>query len=187
MRRNKKVLIIALLATVVLVGSIGGIAIVQAAEGTTTANVTQPKTLLARVAENLGIDQTKLEAAVTKANKDMQLEALKTRLKNLVANGKITQVQADDYLKWYQSKPDTAPFQKQLKDWQQAKPTQPPDLKNWQQSQPKLPQTPVPGGQGRGMMNGRGNIGRGGMMNGQGNIGRGGMMGGPALPQGTIQ
>lgn len=181
MRRNKKVLIIALLATVVLAGSIGGVAIAQAADSTTTGNATQPKTMLARVAENLGIDQSKLEAAVTKANKDMQLEALKTRLKNLVAQNKITQTQADDYLKWYQSKPDTSPFQKQLKDWQMAKPTQPSDLKNWQQSQPKLPQL-GPGGQGQGMMNGRGNIGRGGMMGGNG-----GMMGGLALPQGPRQ
>ena len=90
MRRNKKFLIIALLASVVLAGSLGGVAIVQAAESTATGNVTQPKTLLARVAENLGIDQAKLEDAVAKANKDMQLEALKTRLQNLVARGTIT-------------------------------------------------------------------------------------------------
>ena len=184
MWRRKKLLIITLLATVALAGSIGGVVIAQAADSTATGNVTQPKTLLARVAEIMGVDQTKLEAAVTKAKSDMQLEALKTRLQNLVAAGKITQAQADDYLKWSQSRPDTAPFQQQLRDWQQARPTIPPDLKNWQQSKPNIP---MPGGfGGHGM--------RGGMRNmrGMGNIqgmmgGAGGMMGGLALPAGPTQ
>ncbi len=184
MRKNKKVLIIALLSTVVLVGSIGGVAIAQAAEGTATGNATQPRPFLARVAEIMGVDQGKLEAAVTQAKSEAQLQALKNRLQNLVANETITQAQADEYLNWYQSRPDTAPFQQQLKDWQQARPTVPSDLKNWQQSQPKLPQIgPGVRGNTRGMMNGQGGIGRGGI------IGRGGMMGGagPYLPAGPTQ
>jgi hypothetical protein len=192
MWKKKKVLIIALLATVVVAGSIGGVVIAQAAGSTATGNATQPQTLLSRVAGILGIDQTKLQAAVTQAQGDMQLQALTNRLQKLVDNKTITQAQSDAYLKWYQSKPSTAPFQQQLKDWQQARPTIPPDLKNWQQAQPKIPGMPggpgVPGGQiprGRGMMNGKAGIGERGMMGGLG--GRGGMMGGLALPAGPTQ
>ena len=182
MWRSKKVLIIALIATVVLAGSIGGIVIAQAAEGTVTGNATQPKPILSRVAEILGIDQGKLEAAFKQAQNEAQNEALKNRLQALVNAGKITQAQADEYLKWSQSKPDMAPFQQQLKDWQQARPTVPPDLKNWEQSKPNIPLPGGPGGRGgRGMMNGRGMPNMRGMMGGQGGIG-----GLPALPQGTI-
>jgi len=182
MWRSKKVLIIALIATVVLAGSIGGMAIAQAAEGTATGNATQPKTMLSRVAEILGIDQTKLEAAFKQAQGEAETAALKNRLQALVNAGKITQAQADEYLKWSQSKPDMAPFQQQLKDWQQARPTVPPDLKNWEQSKPNIPLPGGPGGRGgRGMMNGRGMPNMRGMMGGQGGIG-----GLPALPQGTI-
>ena len=182
MWKKKKVLIIALIATMVLAGSIGGVIIAQAAEGAATGNVTQPKTKLARVAEILGIDQTKLEAAFKQAQSEAETDALKNRLQGLVNAGKITQEQADEYLKWSQSKPDIAPFQQQLNDWQQAKPAVPPELKNWQESKPNIP---LPGGPG-----GRGGM-RGGMPNRQGMMrGQGGMMGGaggfPALPQGTI-
>ena len=167
MWRKKKFLIIALIATVVLAGSIGGVIIAQAAEGT-TGTATQPKTILARVAEILGIDQTKLEAAVKQAQSEAATDALKNRLQALVNAGTITQAQADEYLNWMQSKPDMTPYQQQLKDWHQARPTVPPELKNWEQSRPNIPLPGGPGG--RGMMRGRG-----------------GMMGGLALPAGPIQ
>ena len=190
MWRKKKALIIALLATMVLAGSIGGVIIAQAADGTASGNATQPKTLLARVAEIMGIDQTKLEAAVKQAQGEAQTDALKNRLQALVNAGKITQAQADEYLQWSQSKPDMAPYQQQLEDWQQARPTVPPDLKNWEQSKPNIPLPGGPGGPGkhnmRGMMGGQGGMmgGQGGMMGGAGGIG---MMGGLALPIGPVQ
>ena len=174
MWRKKKFLIIALIATVVLAGSIGGVIIAQAAEGT-TGTATQPKTILARVAEILGIDQTKLEAAVKQAQSEAQTDALKNRLQALVNAGKITQAQADEYLAWMQSKPDMAPYQQQLQDWQQARPTVPPELKTWQESKPNIPLPGGPGG--RYMPNMRG------MMRGPGGM----MGGGLALPASPIQ
>jgi len=60
-------------------------------------------------------------------------------LQNLVQQGKITQGQADEYLKWWQSKPNTEQFQQQLKDWQQGRPDIPPELKQWQEARPDLP------------------------------------------------
>ena len=101
---KKKLIIVSLLATVVIlsVGLIGGAA--YAASGTSTATTTE-KTLVARVATILGIDQTKLEAAFTQAQRDMQNEALTSQLKSLVDAGTITQAQADAYKTWVQSEP----------------------------------------------------------------------------------
>jgi len=70
-------------------------------------NASQPKTLLARVAAILGIDQQKAEDAFTQARSEMREEALDNYLKNLVDQGKITQQQADQYKSWWQARPET--------------------------------------------------------------------------------
>ena len=177
-RKNKKVLVIALIAAVVIIGSIGGVIVAQAADGA-SGNATQPKPMLARVAEILGIDQSKLEGAVKQAASEQQLQALTNRLQKLVDAGKITQAQMDQYLAWYKSKPDTSVYQQALKDWQAAKPQIPSELKTWEQARPQLPGVPNIGGYRGGMMKRPG-----GMMKGFG--GRGGMMGG-FLPAGPVQ
>ena len=103
MWRRKKFIIIGLLATVLLVGSIGGVALAQTENG----DDSQPKTLLDRVAEILGIDQQKLEDAFAQAQSDMRDEALDRYLQKLVDDGKITDVQAGEYKAWLEAKPDT--------------------------------------------------------------------------------
>jgi len=98
--KHKKLLgIVAVVVGVLLVGGIAGVAF--AANSSTTS-----QSLWARVATILGIDQSKLESAVSQAQKEMQSEALDNYLKSLVENGTITQAQADQYKQWYQSKPD---------------------------------------------------------------------------------
>ncbi len=107
MWRNKKWVITIVLAvvTVMAVGVIGGV--VYAQSGTTTTTPNNPKdALMAKVAEKLGIDQSKLEDAFTQASKELRQEALSNQLKKLVDEGKMTQDQADKYLQWVQSKPD---------------------------------------------------------------------------------
>ena len=101
MLRGKRFVIIGLLAAVVLVGSLAGLALAQ------TVDTGQPQTLLARVAAILGIDQQKVEGAFAQAQREMQNEALDSYLKNLVDQGKITQQQADQYKSWWQARPDT--------------------------------------------------------------------------------
>ncbi len=108
-RSKKFILIAALLATVVLAGSIGGIALAQ----TGTGDDSQPKTILDRVAEILvgkGVNVTseQLKDAFIQAQSDMRTEALKNRLQSLVDEDKITQSEADQYLEWWQAKPDVA-------------------------------------------------------------------------------
>jgi hypothetical protein len=149
--KNKKVLVIGLIAVLVLLGSLGGIAIAQAADNTgstASGNATQPKSIMARAAEILGIDQSKLESAFTTARQDAATDALKTKLQAMVTAGKITQAQADDYLKWWQSKPDMSQYQNQVQQWMQSRPTLPSDVQQWKQGQPDIQ---VPGG-----LNGRG-------------------------------
>ena len=101
MLRRKRFVIIGLLAAVVLVGSLAGLALAQ------TVDAGQPKTLLARVAAILGIDQQKVEDAFSQAQREMRDEALDSYLKNMVDQGKITQQQADQYKSWWQARPDT--------------------------------------------------------------------------------
>lgn len=103
MWRSKKFIIVALLATVLLVGSIGGVALAQT-EG--TDNATSGNTLLSRVATILGIDQQTVEDAFTQAQSEMREEALDSYLNNLVEQGTITQEQADQYKAWSQTRPD---------------------------------------------------------------------------------
>ncbi len=131
MWRNKKLVIVtALVAAVLLVGGIGGVVYAQAKNrvdgqiGVTLAsdNASQPKTLLARVAAILGIEQQKVEDAFAQARSETQDEALDNHLKNLVDQGKITQEQADQYKAWVKSKPDMTQYEQQLRDWQNARP-----------------------------------------------------------------
>ena len=120
MWRSKKFIIVAVLAVVVLGGSIGGVALARTESGSpagmllaqnVSENTSQRDVLLVRVAEILqeqGIDITseQLQDAFVQARSEMRTEALKNRLQSLVNEGRITQKQADQYLEWWQAKPD---------------------------------------------------------------------------------
>ena len=58
--------------------------------------------------ENTGvaIDAEQLEDALRQARGELRDEALEVWLQNLVENGKMTQEEADQYLEWWQSRPD---------------------------------------------------------------------------------
>lgn len=163
MWRSKKVIIVAVLGALVLAGSIGGVVYAQTSNSlpgkallAQTGNTTSNKTILARVAKILGIDQQKVADAFTQARTEAQTESLDNYLNNLVAQGKITRAQADQYKSWLQSRPDMTQYGQQLRDWQAARPGIPPELKAWQDAKPAVP---LPRGFG-----GRGH--RGGMMRG---------------------
>jgi hypothetical protein len=106
MRGRKKFIIVGMVVTVIAAISIAGVALADTGT-TTTITKTNPQTvLMVKVATILGIDQAKVEAAFTQAQKEIQGEALDTYLKNQVAAGTITQAQADQYKTWIQAKPD---------------------------------------------------------------------------------
>jgi len=112
--KNKKVVLLAALAVAMLIGSVAaGVTLAQSGSGNETQANTRYEALLNKVAtiyqQNTGvtIDPQQLETAFTQAQTEMQAEALQSRLQNMVTQGTITQAQADQYLQWWQSRPDT--------------------------------------------------------------------------------
>jgi uncharacterized membrane protein len=108
--KKKNLIIVSIVVTVVILvgGILGGVVYAQSGSTTTTSPATTSTakdTLLAKVAAILGIDEAKLESAFTQAQQEIQTDALNTRLQKLVEAGKLTQEEADKYLKWWQSQP----------------------------------------------------------------------------------
>lgn len=93
---------------VLLVAGVVGGAVIHAQTPSATAPpaANPDKAFADKVAGILGVDAAKVESAFTQAQKELQSDALKTRLDNLVKAGKITQDQADQYQKWWESRPD---------------------------------------------------------------------------------
>lgn len=114
MWRNKKFIIVTVLAVVLLSGSIVGIAL-AANNGDDSQAKAPGEDILGKVCAiyqqktGVAIDQEALKAAFAQAQSEMQKEREQARLKDLVEQGKITQEQADTYQKWWDAKPD-APF-----------------------------------------------------------------------------
>jgi uncharacterized membrane protein len=86
-RRKWVIVAVAAIAVVLVVGIVGGVVYAQTTSTPTTDN--QEKTLLARVADILGIDQQKVEDAFSQAKKEMSDEALAKKLAALVEAGKL--------------------------------------------------------------------------------------------------
>ena len=113
MWRNKKVIATMALAAVILVGGITGAVFAQSENDDAKQPEARQELLLQRVCEiyqdNTGtaIDQESLKDALFQARKEMRTEAMTKRLNNAVTEGKITQEEADEYLEWWQSKPET--------------------------------------------------------------------------------
>jgi uncharacterized membrane protein len=116
--KKRKWFIPVVVVSVLLIGGITGgvVAANNSSSNTTGGNQTQAadqyQALLDRVCaiyeENTGvaIDSEQLKAALEQARSEMQDEALKSWLQDLVDNGKITQQEADQYLQWWQSRPN---------------------------------------------------------------------------------
>ena len=111
MWRSKKLIIVAVLTAVMLAGTIGGVAL-AADNGDDSEPEAKYEALLTRVCEiyqektGVAIDQEALKDAFTQAQSGMRFEALENYLQSLVEQDKITQEQADDYLGWWQGRPD---------------------------------------------------------------------------------
>jgi len=117
MWRSKKFIIVAVLAAVVLVGSIGGVVLAQTGNGDNSQPKAQFDTLLDKVCaiyqQNTGttIDAKELQKAFDQARSEIQSEAMDKFLQSLVDEGKVTQEQADQYKAWLKSKPDVPLFE----------------------------------------------------------------------------
>jgi len=111
MWRRKKLIVIAILAAVMLAGTISGVAL-AADNGDSSKPEARYEAPLNRVCEiyqektGVAIDQVTLKDAFAQVRSERQARALEDYLKSLVEQDKITQQQADDYLEWWQERPD---------------------------------------------------------------------------------
>jgi len=116
---KRKWFIPVVVASVLLIGGIvGGVVVAgnDSSSNTTAGNQSQAadryQALLDKACaiykEKTGvvIDSEQLREALKQARSEMRDEALKSWLQNLVDKGKITQQEADQYLEWWQSRPN---------------------------------------------------------------------------------
>jgi hypothetical protein len=107
MWRNKKFIIIALVAIVVLAGSIGGIALAQTGdEGENQTEAIFDKVTAVLVEDGVNITSEQLKDAFAEVQRDMRNQAVEKFLDKLVEEDKITQSEADDYLQWWSERPE---------------------------------------------------------------------------------
>ena len=117
--KKRKWFIPVVVASVLLIGGItGGVvaAVSNNSNNTTAGNQSQAtdryQALLDRACaiyeETTGValDSEQLKNALEQAGSEMRDEALQNWLQDLVDKGKITQEEADQYLEWWQSRPD---------------------------------------------------------------------------------
>ena len=99
MSKKVKILISALVIALLL--TVGGITMVMAEGEEETA-----KSLLERVADILEIDKGDLIDAFKQAQQEIKKEAFINRLNQAVAEGLISQEQADEIIKWWGQRPE---------------------------------------------------------------------------------
>ncbi len=116
MRRRKWFIPIVVVSVLLIGGIVGGVMVAaEDSSGNTEAQdqaTDRNQALLDRACaiyqEETGItiDPEQLKDALKQARSEMQNEALENRLQNLVDEGVMTQEEADNYLEWWQSRPD---------------------------------------------------------------------------------
>ncbi len=95
-------------AALLAVGLLGGVVLAQ--EGDTDES--ESKSLFERIAEIVNVDGVNaddVESAFNEARQDMQTERLSAYLDKLVDDEVIDQDTADEYLEWYEDRPEGLP------------------------------------------------------------------------------
>lgn len=138
MKKIQKFALATMLVAIMLISSIPAIALAQEDEPPERRGA-----LIAQVAEILNIDQQELENALKQAQMELQQENLDTRLQELIADGTLTQEQANEFESWLNSRPDVPnipPRQlKQALENGAITQEQVDQLKAWLQSRPDIP------------------------------------------------
>lgn len=121
MRRSRKFILIALLATVVLAGSIGGVVMANDNEDTDQPSA-RHEAMLDRVCEiyntanpEAPIDGAALEDAFAQARDETMTEARNQFRQRLLDSGQVTQEQLDEFEAWMETRPDDIPFGSRLR------------------------------------------------------------------------
>jgi hypothetical protein len=100
----KKRLLLPVAATMIVISIVTGGAVMAQENGDGETPVIE--SFASRVAAILGLDEAQVQDAMDQARREMQDEALKSKLDSLVEQGRLTQEQADEYWQWYQSRPE---------------------------------------------------------------------------------
>jgi competence protein ComGC len=134
-----KLVLATVLVAVMLTTSLPFVALAQESEAPQRQGV-----LMARVAEILGLDQQKLVDAVKQAQGELPKETPDARLQELIANGTLTQQQADEIKAWMESRPADIPNVppaelKKLLDEGKITQEQLDALKFWVKARPDMP------------------------------------------------
>ena len=114
---KRKWFIPVVVVSVLLIGGIVGGVVVAGNDNTTNTEdqgqaTNRYQALLDRVCAiyqektGVAIDSEQLKDALKQARSEMRDEALENWLQNLVNKGEITQEEADQYLQWWQSRPE---------------------------------------------------------------------------------
>jgi hypothetical protein len=116
MRKHKWFIPVVVVSVLLIGGIVGGVVVAGSDNSSNTGDQSQTtdryQALLDRACaiygETMGvaIDPEQLKEALEQARSEMQGEALTSWLQDLVDKGKITQEEADQYLEWWQSRPD---------------------------------------------------------------------------------
>ena len=111
MKRSKKLIVGAVLAVVIIAGSIGG-AVLAADNGCNSQPEAHFATLLDRVCEiynantDPDIDCDALKEAFSEAQGEIRAAATEGYLQRLVEEGMIDDAQAEELREWWESRPD---------------------------------------------------------------------------------
>ena len=100
---KKRWFVIPLLVGVLALGITGGTVLAQE-DGTSSDSPVGR--FVSKVATILGLDEAQVQEAFDQAAREIQEESLQLKLDHLVEYGRLTQEQADEYLQWYQSRPE---------------------------------------------------------------------------------
>jgi len=107
--------------------------------------------LIAQVAEILGIEQQEFEAALRQAQTELQEGNIDTRLQELIAEGTLTQQQANELKAWMENRPDVPNIPpRQLKEALEKgiiTQEQVDQLKAWVETRPDIPKLGTPIGE----------------------------------------
>jgi len=116
MRKHKWFIPVVVASVLLIAGTVGGALVAASDSSSTTDDQNQVtdryQALLDRAcaiyqeSTDVAIDSEQLKDALNQAQDELQEKALETRLQNLVDEGQITQEEADQYMEWWQSRPD---------------------------------------------------------------------------------
>lgn len=142
MKRSKKIILIAVMAVVVLAGTIGGVALAQTEDEENSQPEAKGGAFLDRVCEiynsenpEAPINCEALKDAFIQAGDEIKTEARDRIRQRLMDEGIMTEEQLDELEVWLKSRPEFPTDE--FKEWLESRPDFPTDeFKAWMESRP---------------------------------------------------